>query len=413
MADRMTGRQVNRISARGFASLMRDGAKPGRHGDGGGLHLSVGPGGARRWVFLFRWQGRLREMGLGSAHKVGLAMAREKAEAARQLLGEGRNPLDAKRETLATPMFGAFAKDVVASLAPQWRNPKHKAQWESTLANDAAALKSMPVDAIATDDVLRVLKTALAGKSRKPPRAFAGGSSAYWMPLRPRDTGQARTRPAGKAIWKTSCLPARSSPEAITPQWHGKTFPAFLRALRGREGASARALEFTVLTAARSGEVRGATWAEIDLDTKLWRIPAQRMKAGREHVVPLTAGALAVLEAVKPLTGGKPDAAIFPGKRNQPLSDMSLSAVLRRMKIAMDKASVHGFRSAFRDWAGDATGFEREIVEAALAHTLGAVERAYRRGSAIERRRALMAAWETYCERGAMPGADVVAMARG
>ncbi|KPP82871.1 MAG: Integrase [Oceanicaulis sp. HLUCCA04] len=412
MADRMTGRQVNRISARGFASLMRDGAKPGRHGDGGGLHLSVGPGGARRWVFLFRWQGRLREMGLGSAHKVGLAMAREKAEAARQLLGEGRNPLDAKRETLATPMFGAFAKDVVASLAPQWRNPKHKAQWESTLANDAAALKSMPVDAIATDDVLRVLKPLWQEKPETAARLRGRIERVL-------DAAAAKGYRTGEnpARWKghlENLLPAR---QKLTRGHHAamawKDLPAFLRALRGREGASARALEFTVLTAARSGEVRGATWAEIDLDTKLWRIPAQRMKAGREHVVPLTAGALAVLEAVKPLTGGKPDAAIFPGKRNQPLSDMSLSAVLRRMKIAMDKASVHGFRSAFRDWAGDATGFEREIVEAALAHTLGAVERAYRRGSAIERRRALMAAWETYCERGAMPGADVVAMARG
>jgi len=408
----MTGRQVNRISARGFASLMRDGAKPGRHGDGGGLHLSVGPGGARRWVFLFRWQGRLREMGLGSAHKVGLAMAREKAEAARQLLGEGRNPLDAKRETLATPMFGAFAKDVVASLAPQWRNPKHKAQWESTLANDAAALKSMPVDAIATDDVLRVLKPLWQEKPETAARLRGRIERVL-------DAAAAKGYRTGEnpARWKghlENLLPAR---QKLTRGHHAamawKDLPAFLRALRGREGASARALEFTVLTAARSGEVRGATWAEIDLDTKLWRIPAQRMKAGREHVVPLTAGALAVLEAVKPLTGGKPDAAIFPGKRNQPLSDMSLSAVLRRMKIAMDKASVHGFRSAFRDWAGDATGFEREIVEAALAHTLGAVERAYRRGSAIERRRALMAAWETYCERGAMPGADVVAMARG
>lgn len=384
---------LNKMSARTVATLMREDAKPGRHGDGGGLYLSVGPGGARRWVFLFRWRGKLKEMGLGSARSVSLAKARERAAGARETVAEGVNPIAARRASAAIPEFGAFAVEVVESLAPQWRNPKHREQWKATLANDAAALSHMSLDRIETEDVLGVLKPIWSDKPETASRLRGRIERVL-------DAAKAKGYRDGEnpARWKghlANLLPARQKlTRGHHPAMPYAEAPEFCDALKKREGVSARALEFLILTAARSGEVRGARWSEMDLQKQIWTVPADRMKAGKAHRVPLTAEAVAILEAIKPLTGGEPDALVFPGTKGKPLSDMSLAAVLRRMKIPASKASVHGFRSSFRDWAGEASTFPRELAEAALAHAVGdAVERAYRRGDALEKRRRMMEAW--------------------
>lgn len=386
-------RMLKKMSARTVAALMRKEAKPGRHGDGGGLYLSVGPGGARRWVFLFRWRGKLKEMGLGSARDVPLARAREKAEDARAKVADGVNPITARRAAAAIPEFGVFAAEVVESLAPQWRNPKHREQWKSTLQNDAAALAHIRIDLVETEDVLGVLTPIW---SEKPETA----SRLRGRIERVLDAAKAKGYRDGEnpARWKghlANLLPARQKlTRGHHPAMPYTEMPEFFAELRKREGISTRALEFLILTAARSGEVRGARWSEFDLRKQIWTVPAERMKAGKAHRVPLTAEAIAIVSRLKPLSNGDPHALVFPGMKGKPLSDMSLSAVLRRMKIPASKASVHGFRSSFRDWAGEISTFPRELAEAALAHAVGdAVERAYRRGDAIEKRRRMMKAW--------------------
>lgn len=403
-------RMLKKMSARTVAALMRKEAKPGRHGDGGGLYLSVGPGGARRWVFLFRWRGKLKEMGLGSARDVPLARAREKAEDARAKVADGVNPITARRAAAAIPEFGVFAAEVVESLAPQWRNPKHREQWKSTLQNDAAALAHIRIDLVETEDVLGVLTPIW---SEKPETA----SRLRGRIERVLDAAKAKGYRDGEnpARWKghlANLLPARQKlTRGHHPAMPYTEMPEFFAELRKREGISTRALEFLILTAARSGEVRGARWSEFDLRKQIWTVPAERMKAGKAHRVPLTAEAIAIVSRLKPLSNGVHDGIVFPGMKGKPLSDMSLSAVLRRMKIPASKASVHGFRSSFRDWAGEASTFPRELAEAALAHTVGdAVERAYRRGDALEKRRRMMEAWEWHCSEIAAP--DVIPIAR-
>lgn len=375
-------RQLNRLSARAVATL----AKPGRHADGGGLYLSVGPGEARRWVFLFRWRGRLREMGLGGLSSVPLAKARVRAADARALVADGINPLDAKRASEAVPTFGEMADAVVTALGPQWRNEKHRAQWSATLTTDAASLRPIRVDRVETSDVLATLKPIW---SEKPETA----SRLRGRIERVLDAAKAKGFREGEnpARWRghlDHLLPKR---QKLTRGHHAALpfldVPAFVGDLRDRNATAALALEFLILTAARSGEVRGATWAEIDTTAKVWTVPASRMKAGREHRVPLSLSALAVLEKVRVLSGGKADATIFPGlKPGSSLSDAAFNALLIRMGIDRAKVTPHGFRSSFRDWAGEASTFPRELAEAALAHVVGdQTERAYRRGDALEK----------------------------
>lgn len=387
-------RQLSRLSPRAVQTIT----KPGRHADGGGLYLSVGPGEARRWVFLYRWRGRLKEMGLGGLSSVGLAKARQKAQAARELIADGIDPLEAKRASAAVPTFGEMADAVVADLGPQWRNEKHRAQWAATLTTDAAALRSIPVDKIGTAEVLETLKPIW---SVKPETA----SRLRGRIERVLDAARAKGFRSGEnpARWRghlDHLLPKR---QKLTRGHHAALpygeVPAFVADLRARDATAALALEFAIFTAARSGEVRGATWAEIDLSAKVWTVPAARMKAGRPHRVPLTERTVAILEKVKPLTGGEPGALVFPSaKPEKPLSDGAFAALLRRMERA-GEFTPHGFRSSFRDWAGEVSTFPRELAEAALAHVVGdETERAYRRGDALEKRRKLMDAWARFCE---------------
>jgi integrase len=386
------GRQLHKLTAREVKALTEE----GRYGDGGGLYLSISSGGRRRWIFLYRWEGKTREMGLGSAQSVGLAEARRAAEDARANVKAGIDPIiDRQRQVpeVRIPTFGAFADELMDEIEHGFRNPKHRAQWRMTLTTYAAPLRAKPVNEITTDDVLGVLKPIWRTKPETASRLRGRIERVL-------DAAKARGLRSGEnpAAWRghlKNLLPARLK---LTRGHHAampfEEVPVFVAQLRSRSGVSDRALEFCILTAARSGEVLGATWQEVDLDGAVWTVPAGRMKAGREHRVPLSSGALAVLRQMEDL-GGDRDAYVFPGaRRGRPLSVMAMDMVLRR---SGKDVTVHGFRSSFRDWAGEATAFPREVAEAALAHTVGdQTERAYRRGDALDKRRELMSAWSRY-----------------
>ncbi|MEP0322773.1 MULTISPECIES: integrase arm-type DNA-binding domain-containing protein [Hyphomicrobiales] len=385
-------RQLNRLSPRKVATI----SKPGRHADGGGLYLVVGPGASRRWVFLFRREGKLNEMGLGGLSSVSLADARRKAEEARKTNSEGRNPIaerraeEARREAAVT--FGAFADDLVEDISHGFRNEKHKAQWAMTLKTYAAPIREKGLDQITTDDVLDILKPMWRTKSETASRLRGRIERVL-------DAAKAKGLREGEnpARWRghlANLLPKR---QRLARGHHAAMpyadVPAFLDRLRAAEGVSPLALEFLILAAARSGEVLGARWEEVDREAQVWTVPADRMKGGREHRVPLTDRMVNILDAVEPIRTGD---YVFPGQKpGRPLSVMALEMVLRRMKI--EDATVHGFRSSFRDWAAEETSFPREVAEAALAHVVGdATERAYRRGDALEQRRRLMNAWADF-----------------
>lgn len=393
----MSKHVLNRLSARSVDTI----AKAGKHADGGGLYLVVEASGKRRWVLLYTHHGRRREMGLGVAGRggVSLAVARDLAAQARASLALGADPIEARRkaerEAKRIPTFGEFADAFVEEMRPGWRNAKHAAQWRMTLAKYGKPLRSLPVDTITTADVERVLKPLW---SRVPETAsrLRGRIEAVL------DAASARGLRSGEnpARWRGNLkglLPAR---QRLTRGHHRAIpwadVPAFMADLRQREGMAALLLEFIVLTAARTGEALGATWREIDLDARVWTVPATRMKAGRAHRVPLSDAALAVLATVRQAREHDgADALVFPGrKRGGPLSNMAAGMLLRRMGRT---ESVHGFRSTFRDWGSEATGFSSEVLEMALAHVVaGKVERAYRRGDLLEKRRDLMDKWSNF-----------------
>jgi len=401
-------REMNRLPPRAAATIV----EPGRYADGGGLYLVVGKGQSRKWVFRFKWRGRLVDMGLGSASSVTLAKARERAGDARKLLVDGINPLEAKRADQAVPTFGEVADRLVSDLGPQWRNEKHRAQWKTTLEKDAAKLRPLPVDKVETADVLAVLKTIW---STKPETA----SRLRGRIERVLDAAKAKGFRSGEnpARWRghlDHLLPKR---QKLTRGHHAalpfEQVPRFIAELRSRDAVAGIALEFAIYTAARSGEVRNATWGEIDLAAKVWTVPADRMKAGREHRVPLSARAVEILEKARDLSSGEPDAVVFPGiKSGSSLSDAAFDRLLKRMGFKGGELTPHGFRSSFRDWAGEASTFPRELAEAALAHVVGdTTERAYRRGDALEKRRKMMDAWARFCEPKAA-GSNVTPLAR-
>jgi integrase len=383
---------------------VRSAKNAGRYSDGGGLYLNVGPGGSKSWLFLWTPAGgKRREMGLGPYPAVSLAAAREKAEACRRLAAEGRDPI-AERDRLTAQSFRQAAEACVAALEPSWRNPKHRDQWRMTLSiqRDASRhlmdsgycqpLRDRPVAEVTTSDVLAVLQPIW---SKKPETA-----------VRLRGRIERVLDFAAVQGWRSGENPARwrghlqnaLAPRLKAAQSHHAAMPyadlpAFVGRLQALPGMSAAALEFLILTAARSGEVRGMIWPEIDFATKIWTVPGSRMKAGRTHRVPLSNRAVEILVDLEQKQSSE---FVFPGeKRGAPLSIMALTMLMRRMKVG--HLTPHGFRSSFRDWVGDETEFPREIAEAALAHAVGdEVERSYRRSDALERRRALMLAWEAF-----------------
>jgi integrase len=320
-------------------------------------------------------------------------------------VADGRNPV-AERKREAEPTFGECADKFLSSMESQWRNEKHRAQWRTTLDEYARPLRSMRVSDIGTDDVLKVLSPIWQDKAETASRLRGRIERVLdYAKVRGWRTGE------NPALWRghlKSILPAR---QKLTRGHHAampyRDVPAFMEQLPSKDAMAARALEFLILTAARSGEVLGATWAEMDLEHRVWTVPAARMKAGKEHRVPLSARALAILAA---LNETRISDFVFPGQRkDRPLSNMAFEMLMRRMNA--DAFTVHGFRSAFRDWAGDETHFSRDVAEQALAHRVGdATERAYRRADALDKRRKLMEAWADYC--GIVRNGKVIPMVR-
>ncbi len=386
-----------RLTARGVDTIKT----PGRHADGGNLYLNVTASGAKSWVFMYVIAGRQREMGLGPARDVSLVEARDLASQHRRSIRAGQDPLELRKASAPKPTFSVFAEEHIKTMEAGWRNPKHRAQWRSTLKTYAATLKDAPVDQVTTADVLAVLKPIWSTKpetaSRVRGRIEAVLDAAKAASLRTGDN---------PAAWRghlDNLLPAR----ARLSRGHHAAMPiddtpAFLAELRQAKGVSPRALEFTILTAARSGEAIGARWAELDLERRVWTVPAERMKSGREHRVPLTDRAAEILEEMAML---RVSVYVFPGsKRDAPLSIMALAMVLRRLDRG--EVTAHGFRSTFRDWASERTSAPHEVCEAALAHTIGdKTEAAYRRGDLFEKRRQLMSAWASFLD---PPSASVV-----
>lgn len=396
---------INRLTALG----VRNATGPGYYTDGGGLVLQVSAAGAKSWIFRYRFAGKRHEMGLGSYQLVGLARARELAGGCRQLLLEERNPLLERRQARAMRIveqarrltFDQCAAAYIKAHQGSWRNPKHAAQWQSTLATYATpVIGALPVSEIDTDLVVKVLAPIWNTKTETATRLRGRIESVLdWATVSKFRQGE------NPARWRGHLDYLLANPNKVAPVRNHPALPwtqmgAFVTELRNREGASARALEFAILTAARSGEVRGARWEEVDLVQRLWTVPAARMKAGKEHRVPLSDAAIALLRGLSSQGG-----LLFPGAKSQPLSDMSLSAVLRRM--GRRDITVHGFRSTFRDWCAEAPGntFAREVCEHALAHNLpDRVEAAYQRGDLFGKRIALMQTWADFCASGVALG---------
>lgn len=382
-------RELHRLSDKEVRSSK---LAAGKYADGGGLYLIVDKSSARRWAFIFRWDGKLKEMGLGGLLKVDLPMARGFADEARKTLGAGRNPIDQRREQRPIPTFGEFADALVETLKSEWRNEKHKAQWTMTLKVHAAKLRGRRVDQITTEHVLEVLKPLWTTR----PETASRLRGRIERVLDAATANGLRSGP-NPATWRGHLAHLLGKREKLTRGHHAalpySRMPAFTAALREREGTAALALEFAILTAARTGEVRGATWAEVDLEGRLWTLGPARMKAKREHRVPLTDRAVEIATAMKDL---RRDDYLFPGHaKGKPLSNGAMERVLDRMG---EKVTVHGFRSSFRDWVTEETNFADQLAEAALAHVVGdKTERAYRRGDALEKRRALMDAWANFC----------------
>lgn len=391
-------RTVNRLSARSVSATR----KPGLHADGGGLYLRVDPTGAKRWTFIFRWHGHRRELGLGSLQTVSLSGARESAKKARQSILQGENPIDRRRQDQASRglhSFGALADKLIEDLSPQWRSAVHTAQWKTTLRVDAAPLRPLPVAAITTEDVLSVLKPIWSTKPETARRVRGRIERVL-------DAAKAKGLRTGEnpARWKGHLEVLLPKRQKLTRGHHAAMpfadVPAFIGRLRTSERIAARALEFTILTAARTSETIETKPCEFTPNESLWLVPAVRAKPGRIHRVPLPRRAWEIVEDIWP---NKEDDFIFrsPNIRRKsralPLSNMAMLELMR--DFGHKEFTVHGFRSSFRDWAGECTNFPREVIEAALGHAVGdAVERAYRRGDALDKRRKLMEAWAHYCD---------------
>jgi len=369
------------------------------YSDGGGLYLRIRSSG-RSWFYIGTLDGKRIELGLGSALDISLAKARERAAEVRAMLIDGIDPrverakAKAKKKPVVT--FGAFAMELLDDIEDGFKNPKHRQQWRNTLTNYAKPLFDVAINEVTTEQILAVLQPIWLSKaetaSRLRGRIERILDAAKAKGLR---TGENPARGRGHLdllLPKRSKLSVKHHPALPFAE-----ISTFMTSLRGRPAVAARALEFVILTAARSGEARGMTWGEVDLEARLWTVPAARMKAGFLHEVPLSDAAITVLKAVWE-EGLKPTDFVFPAPRGGSLSDMALSQLLKRME--RPDITVHGFRSTFRDWAGEKTQFGREEVEMALAHTVASsVERAYRRGRALEKRRDLMAAWTEYCQK--------------
>lgn len=405
-------RQLQRLSAKAVEQQKRAGYWP----DGGGLYLQVTATRAKSWIFRYTRHGKSREMGLGSLQTVGLADARRKAADARRLLAEGIDPLDSKKskrqqEALSkarTITFGKCAESYIAAHTPKWKNQKHANQWSSTIETYAApVIGSLPVQDVDTALVIKVLEPIWNEKTETASRLRSRIEQVLdYASVRGYRSGDNPARWRGHL---SKLLPAIKKQSRVKhhPALPYSDINTFMEVLKAQEGTAARALEFTILCAARTNEVLGARPEEFDLKKSLWTIPKERMKSGREHRVPLSALAVEIVRA-------QPDGLyVFPGQRDgQPLSNAAMLALLRRM--GRTDITTHGFRSTFRDWTAECTSYAREVCEMALAHAIGdKAEAAYRRGDLFEKRRRLMAEWTKFCETRGKAKGTVVRIQKG
>ena len=390
---------------------------PGRYPVGGvaGLNLKVAPTGARSWVLRVVIADKRRDAGLGGYPDVSLAQAREKARKAREEIERGVDPIAqraAARSALiaergAETTFEEAARKFIEAKSSEWANAKHAAQWTSTLETYAfPVIGRMQARDVTLSHVVKILEPIWSTKTETASRVRGRIESVLdWATVRGFRTGD------NPARWKGHLDKVLAKPGKVATVTHHKALPvdgvgAFMAELRKREGVAARALEVVVLTATRSGEVRGARWSEIDLENAVWTIPADRMKARREHRVPLPDAAIALLRSLPRYADTD---LVFVAPRGGEFSDMALTATIRRMEV---DATAHGFRSTFRDWAAERTNYPHHVAEMALAHAIGdKVEKAYRRGDLFEKRRRMMADWAAFCN-ATIPAGGVVPINR-
>ena len=374
------------------ATAVRAAKQPGRYGDCDGLYMLIGRTGARSWVCRVQKDGKRRDIGLGSVKKVSLALARERATKVRSQVEAGIDPIMERRKEAGIPTFREAAAIVFAENKKNWGNAKHRDQWLTTLTTYAfphfGDMAVSMVDGPHVRDALVAIwldKPETARRLRQRIVAVIDWAIAKGY----------RTAPLPIAAMNKSLPKVKAKANHHSALPYAKV-PGFVARLRERESVGRLAFEALILTAARSGEIRLAVWSEIDLEKKLWTIPAERMKAGREHVVPLSEAAVRVFKRAQTYREARSEL-VFPGARaGKPMSDMTLTKICRDMEIP---AVPHGFRSSFRDWVAEETEFDGAIAEMALAHTIeNKVEAAYRRGNLLEKRRGLMDAWVLYCE---------------
>src|SRR5215213_10365219 len=376
--------------------------KPGRYAVGDGAYLQIAAGGTKVWIFRYQRDGKARHMGLGPVSLISLAEAREKARNARRTLLEGHDPLELKRQTRARQRLEAAkgmsfkdcAERMMASHQAAWKNPKHKQQWRNTLASYAyPTFGDLPVGSVDTGLVLKALEPIWTTKPETAGRVRGRVEAVLdWAKARGYRDGENPARWRGHL---DKLLPNRRKVQTVRnhPAMPYSDLPVFMAELRSRKSVSARALEFAILTAGRTGEVIGAKLSEVDLDNVVWTVPADRMKASKEHRVPLSPRAVEIVCEL-PRDGDY----VFPGGRaSKLLSNMALLELMRGMR---PEFVPHGFRSTFRDWAAERTNHPSEVVEQALAHAIESkVEAAYRRGDLFEKRRQLMSDWAAFCVR--------------
>jgi integrase len=397
-------RERDHMAAEKLTALRAKNARaPGLFGDGKGLYLRVNEGAGKSWVLRYMLNGRAREMGIGSYFDYTLSEARERARQYRKLVKEGLDPIEARKakrteakvEKANAMTFRQCADAYIAAHRAGWKNSKHAAQWPSTLeAYVHPVFGELPVQAVDTGLVTKVLEPIWITKTETASRVRGRIESILdWATVREYRQGDNPARWKGhlEEVLAEKSKVRRVEHHAALPY---AELPGFMAELRNQEGIAARALEFAILTAARTSEVLGARWAEIDLEARLWTVPGSRMKAGKDHRVPLSDAAMAVLEDMEAIREGE---FVFPGgKARRPLSNMAFLMLLRRM--GRGDLTAHGFRSTFSDWCAEQTAFPSEAREMALAHTVSdKVEAAYRRGDLLQKRRDLAAAWARYC----------------
>jgi integrase len=389
---------MRRLTVKEVAAIT----KPGAHRVSKNLYLQVGPTGTKAWLFRYMRNGRSHGMGLGPLELVTLAEARDKALLCRKMLLDGKDPLEERRSeraqalltAAATMTFRDCAKRYIEAHSKGWRNGKHRQQWRNTLETYACpVIGDLPVAAIDTGLIMQIIEPLWTTKTETASRLRGRLESILdWATARNYRTGENPARWRGHL---DKLLPKRSK---VAPVNHHDALPyaelpAFMQQLRDQGGVAARCLEFTILTAARTGEAIGARWSEIDPAARTWTVPAERMKAGRPHTVPLSDRVIEILAAL-PRSGS--DVVFENGRAGHPISNMAMTMTLRRM--GRDNITVHGFRSTFRDWAAEQTHYQNHVVEMALAHTIGdKVEAAYRRGELLAKRRDLIQDWAKYC----------------